>query len=728
MPASAIPASELSRRTFLKHAALTAGGLVVGFFVPAPGRVALAQAAFASIPLSPNAFLRIGADDTMTVLLAHSEMGQGVWTTLPMLVAEELDADWSRIRVEHAPVAPVYRHPVFGMQMTGGSTSTWSEFDRYRQVGAMARTLLVQAAANRFKVAPADCRTENGVVIAGSQRARYGELADDAARLPALGDVVPLKAPAQWRIIGKPTRRLDTPEKIDGSAQFGLDVRLPGMLTAVVARSPVFGGSVRSVDDSRALAVPGVRRVLRVPSGVAVVADNFYAARQGREALTVDWDLGPHAGLDTAVLRKEFQALSKQDGATAVSVGDARAAMARAAKAVDAEYFVPYLAHAPMEPLNCTVHLTADACKIWTGTQFQTVDHQAAAKVAQLDPSKVEIVTMLAGGGFGRRATPSSDFIVEAVHVARVVRRAVGQGKEPPPVRVMWTREDDIKGGYYRPSYVHHVDAGLDANGMPVAWKQVIVGQSIVAGTPFEQFLVKNGVDDTSVEGAMEGYAIPNVDISLHSPKTNVPVLWWRSVGNTHTAFVKETMIDEMAKLAGKDPLEYRRALLAKAPRSLAALNLAADKAGWGSPVPAGRARGIAVHESFGSAVAEVAECSIADGKLKVHKVTAAIDCGTAVNPTGVAAQVEGAIIFGLSAALNGAITFKDGVVEQSNFHDYAPLRINEVPVVEVHIVPSSAAPTGVGEPATPVIAPAVANAVAALNGKRLRSLPLKLA
>jgi isoquinoline 1-oxidoreductase subunit beta len=715
-----LPATELSRRTFLKHAALTTG-LVVGFVVPVSGRLALAQGAGpAPMPLSPNAFLRIGSDDSVTVLVAHSEMGQGIWTALPMLVAEELDADWSKIRVEHAPVGDVYRHPVFGIQLTGGSTSTWGEFDRYRQVGAMARTLLVEAAAARFGVRAAGCRTENGVVAAGSQRATYGQLAEDAAKLTAPANVE-LRKPTEWRIIGKPTRRLDTPEKIDGSARFGLDVRLPGMLTAVVAHAPVFGGTVKSVDDSRAVQIAGVRKVVRIPSGVAVVADNFFAARQGRDALTVDWDLGPHAGLDSQALRQQFQALSKQDGATAVSAGDARAALKRAAKTIDAEYFVPYLAHAPMEPLNCTVRMENGKCEIWTGTQFQTGDRDLAASITGIAPDKIELHTTFLGGGFGRRGTPLADWVGEAIHVAK----AVGA-----PVKTVWTREDDIRGGYYRPMFLHRAKIGLDADGLPMAWDQTLVGQSIAAGTPFEPALVRNGIDGASVEGTADSpylAAIADRRVDLHSPKTGIPVLWWRSVGNSHTGFVMESLIDEAAKAAGRDPVEYRRRLLRDHPRHLGVLNLAAEKAGWGSKLPEGRARGVAVHESFGSFVAQVAEVSVESGEIRVRRVVCAIDCGIVVNPAGVAAQMESGIAFGLSAALAGAIDFKDGRVQQSNFHDYPVLRLNQMPAVEVHIVPSTHKSGGAGEPGTPPIAPAVANAIATLTGQRLRELPLRL-
>jgi isoquinoline 1-oxidoreductase beta subunit len=721
MPTRPSPAPDLSRRAFLQQSALVTGGLVIAFSVPTGGQLARAQGAGpANAPLSPNAFLRIGADDTLTVLLAHSEMGQGIWTTLPMLVAEELDADWSRIRVEHAPAGDAYRHPVYGMQITGGSTSTWGEFDRYRQVGAMARAMLLQAASARFGAPVADCRTENGVVICGDRRATYGALADDAAKLPAPANVE-LRKPADWRVIGKPTRRLDAPQKVDGSAQFGLDVRLPGMLTAVVAHPPVFGGTVKSVDDAKALQVAGVRKVVTIPSGVAVIADNFHAARQGRDALTVDWDAGTHAGLDTQALRSQFRALSNQDGASAVRAGDARAALARAAKTIDAEYFVPYLAHAPMEPLNCTVRIENGQCEIWTGTQFQSSDRTVAASITGLAPDKVEIHTTFLGGGFGRRGNPFSDWVAEAVHVAK----AAGA-----PVKTVWTREDDIRGGYYRPMFLHRAKVGLGADGMPVAWDHTLVGQSIAAGTPFESMLVRNGIDGASVEGTADSpylAAIADRRVELHSPRTGIPVLWWRSVGNTHTAFVMESLIDEAASAAGRDPVDYRRALLKDHPRHLGVLNLAAEKAGWGTRPPEGRARGVAVHECFGSYVAQVAEVSVESGEIRVHRVVCAADCGIVVNPAGVVAQMESGIAFGLSATLAGAIELKEGRVQQSNFHDYPVLRLNQMPAVEVHIVPSTEKSGGAGEPGTPLIAPAVANAIAALTGQRLRELPLRL-
>ena len=711
-----------SRRNFLKASAVIGGGLVIGFVVPGAKRLAFAQAP-AAAPFAPNAFLRIASDDSITVLLAHSEMGQGIWTALPMLIAEELDADWSKVKVEHAPAAAVYANPAMGMQMTGGSTSTWSEFDRYRQAGAMARTLLVQAAAARFKVPVAEIRTEKGEVIVGGQRVRYGDLADAAGKLTAPDPkTLTLKDSKTWTIIGKPTRRLDTPEKITGRAQYGMDVQFEGLKTALVARAPVFGGSVKSFDAAAAKAVPGVTDVVQVPSGVAVIANHYWAAKQGRDALKIDWDLGPNAALDSDALRSEFSRLAATPGAVAAQAGDAAAAMAKAAKVVEAEYAVPYLAHAAMEPLNCTVKISGDACEVWTGTQFQTMDQQVAAQITGLKPEQVSIHTTFLGGGFGRRATPTSDFVTEAVHVAKAAKQ---------PVKTVWSREDDMRGGYYRPAYVQKAKIGLDADGMPVAWQQVMVGQSVISGTPFEQFMVKDGVDATSVEGVADSPYVkgtPAHRIDLHSPKTGIPVLWWRSVGHSYNGFIMESLVDELAHAAGKDPLEYRRTLLKEHPRHLAALNLAAEKFGWDKALAKGRGKGIAVHESFGSFVAPVAEVSVDGDTIKVHRVVCAIDCGPVVNPLTVAAQMESGISFGLGAALHSRLSFKDGQVQESNYHDYQVLRLDEMPAVEVFIVPSTAKMGGVGEPGTPPIAPAVANAVFALTGQRLRELPLLLA
>jgi isoquinoline 1-oxidoreductase beta subunit len=711
--------SGVDRRQFLKASA----GLVIGFTVaPATGIKALQAPAPKFLP-DPNAFLRVSADESVTVLLAHSEMGQGIWTALPMLVAEELGCDWSKVRVEHAPASPAYAHTVMGMQMTGGSTSTWSEFDRYRLVGAMAREMLIAAAANEWGVSPSACRVEKGFVRQAGKKLSFGHLAAAAqkARPP---ERVELKDHKNWKVLGKPTKRLDSPEKVTGQAQFGMDVRLPGMLTAVVARSPFFGGKVRSLRAEKAKAVAGVKAVVEVPSGVAVVAEHFWAARRGRDGLEIDWDPAAGAGLDTDRLREQFRAMAATPGAKASAAGDVEAAMKSAAKTLEAEYEVPYLAHATMEPMNCTVRLTPGGCEIWTGTQFQTMDQKNAAEIAGLKPEQVTIHTMFLGGGFGRRATPGSDFVSEAVHVAK----AAGGGA---PVKVVWTREDDMRGGYYRPMWLHRLRAGLGGDGLPVAWRQTIVGQSILAGTPFEAIMVLGGVDITSVEGAADSPYVKgtaNHLVDLHSPRTPIPVLWWRSVGHTHSAFVMESFVDELAHAAGQDPLEYRRRLLKGHPRHLGALNLAAEKAGWGEVLPEGRFRGLAVHESFESFVAQVAEVSIDGGRVCVHRVVCAVDCGVCVNPAGVEAQAQSGVAFGLTAALHGELTLKAGRVQQSNFHDYPLLRLKDMPRVEVHIVPSQAKSGGVGEVAVPPIAPAVANAVFAATRKRLRRLPLKLA
>jgi len=719
-------ASKISRRDFLRTGALAGGGLVVAFTVPGMHRFAMAQeapAAAGAAPFAPNAFLRVAPDDTVTVLLAHSEMGQGIWTTLPMLLAEELDADWSKIKVEHGPADKAYFSPVFGMQGTGGSTTTWSEFDRYRQAGATARAMLLQAASERTGVAVAELRTERGVVVAGDRRLRYGELAEAAGKLaPPDPATLKLKEPGQWAVIGKPTKRLDTPEKITGRAIFGMDVRFDGLKTALVARAPVFGGKVASFDATAAKAVPGVRDVVQVPSGVAVVADHFWAAKLGRDALQVEWDVGESGAPDSTALRREFSSLAASEGPVAVRAGDVVAALQGAQKTLEAEYAVPYLAHAAMEPLNCTVKIADGECDIWCGTQFPTLDQNNAARILGIPAEKIRIHTPFLGGGFGRRATPTSDVVSEAVEVAK----AAGV-----PVKTVWTREDDTRGGYYRSAFVQKLRVGLGADGLPAAWHQVVVGQSIMAGTFMEAMMVKDGIDATSTEGVADspyvlGAAAHRVD--LHSPLTGIPVLWWRSVGHSVNAFVMEGFVDELAHAAAQDPVAYRRILLKDHPRHLAALDLAADKFGWGKPAAQGRGHGIAVHESFGSVVAQAAEVSVEDGRIRVHRVVCAIDCGTAVNPAGVEAQIESGIAFGLGAALHSAVTLKEGRVQESNYHDYRVLRLDEMPVVETHIVPSQARMGGVGEPGTPPIAPAVANAVFALTGQRLRELPLRLA
>ena len=712
-------AALLDRRAFLKAGAAAGGGLLVGLYLPAAAGELLAQGPPAP-PLVPFAFVKIAADDTVTVIANHSEMGQGVYTSLPMLLNEELQADWAKIRVEGAPVNAVYNHAVYGIQMTGGSTTTASEWDRYRRVGAAARSMLVQAAAEKWNVPASACSVEKGVVVhrATARRATYGSVAEAAAKLAVPGDVV-LKEPKEFTLVGKATRRLDTPSKVNGTAQFGLDVSLPGMLTAVVARAPVFGGKVASFDASEAQRVPGVKAVVQIPTGVAVIGERFWPAKLGRERLKITWDDGTNASLSTSRMLADFAAQSASPGAIAKKAGDPSAALAAAAKKISATYDVPYLAHATMEPLNCVVDLRPDSCEIWTGTQFETLDRLQAAKVAGLPPEKVQIHTTLLGGGFGRRANPDSDFVVEAMHVAKAAKA---------PVKVVWTREDDMHGGWYRPMWHDRFAAGVDAEGNPVAWTHTIVGQSILTGTAFEPYGVKDGVDSASVEGAADIlYGIPNLQVDLHSPKIGVPVQWWRSVGHSHTGFSVEAFFDEVAHAGGKDPYQLRRTLLKGQPRMLAVLDLAAQKAGWGKPLPAGRGRGIATHFSFDSYVAQVIEASVAkDGTVRVHRVVCAVDCGQVVNPDTVKAQMEGGVVFGLTAALKTEITLENGRVQQRNFHDYPMLRMFESPAIEVHIIPSQEKPTGVGEPSVPPVAPALANAIFAATGKRVRRLPIR--
>jgi isoquinoline 1-oxidoreductase beta subunit len=720
----------IDRRRFLAASA-GATALVIGFRVPWPKGVLAGDApsgppAPAKLP-PPNAFLRIGADESVTVLLAHSEMGQGIWTTLPILVAEELECDWSKIKVEHAPAAPVYGHTAYHVQMTGGSTTTWSEFDRYRQVGALARTLLVQAAAARWKVDPSACRAEDGFVVSGDRRLSFGALAAEAAKATP-PDQVTLKPRETWKRIGKPTPRLDSRAKVTGRAEFGIDVRVPGLMVAVVRRAPVFGGKVKSFSAEKASAVPGVKKVVQVPSGVAVVAETFWAAKRGRDLLEVEWDLGPGATVDTTALAAEYRRLAGTPGTKSIAAGSlattgtASPSSGRDGKTFEADYEAPYLAHATMEPMNATVRAAGGKAEVWAPTQFQTMDQGSVARVFGLKPEDVQVHTTFLGGGFGRRATASSDVVTEAAHVAKESGFAV---------KVVWTREDDTQGGYYRPQYLHRVRVRLGADGAPAAWHQTIVGQSILAGTPFEAAMVKGGIDTTSVEGVSDSPYVkgtPDHLVELHSPKNAVPVLWWRSVGHSHSAFAMECAIDELAALAGVDPLAYRRRLLAAHPRHLAALDLAASKHGFGTETPKGVGRGIAVHESFGSVVAVAVDVTVEGGAIRVRRATSAVDCGTCVNPLSVKAQLEGAVAFGLSAALYGELTLKEGRVQESNFHDYPLLRIADMPRVQAFVVDSTAKPGGVGEPGVPPVAPAVANAVFAVTGKRHRRLPLRLA
>lgn len=714
-----------TRRRFLQGSAAAAAGLVIGFHWAPRNAMANAVTDGSINPLGQtmNAFIRISPDNTVTVLSKHLEMGQGVYTGLATIVAEELDADWAQVRTEGAPAnAQLYNNMAFGtVQGTGGSTAIANSFDQLRKAGATARAMLVAAAAEQWKVPAAEITVSKGVVshAKSNRKATFGELAQAAAKQMPPTDVK-LKDPSQFTLIGKNVPRIDARSKSNGTAQFALDVKLPGMLTAVVQRPPLFGAKVKSFDASKAKAVPGVMHVVQIDTGVAVVAKNFWAASKGREALEIQWDDSAAEKRSSDQILAEYKALAKTPGKPARKEGDIDAAFAKAAKVVEATYDFPYLAHAPMEPLDCVVRLSSDGAEIWAGDQFQTIDQMNAARVLGLKPEQVKINTLYAGGSFGRRANIVSDYIVEGAQIAKAINGSA-------PVKLIWTREDDIRGGRYRPIYHHALAAALDDKGNILGWRHRIVGQSIMGGTPFEQVMVKDGVDHTSVEGAANlPYQVPNMSVELHTTQTGVPVLWWRSVGSTHTAFATEVFLDEIAQATGQDPLELRRKLLSKHPRHLAALNLAAEKAGWGKPLPAGRARGIAVHESFSSYVAEVAEVSMQqDGSWRVEKVVAAVDCGLAINPNIIAAQMEGGIGYGLTPVMFSGISLDKGEVEQSNFHDYEVLRIDRMPQVEVHIVPSTAAPTGVGEPGVPPIAPAVANALMAASKQKFRALPL---
>ena len=705
----------LTRRRFLKTSGAVASGLLLGFYVPPKGPRGYLQAAE---PFAPNAFIRITPDDAIKLIINKSEMGQGVYTSLPMLIAEELDANWEKVQVEAAPATPEYTDPNYGMQVTGGSSSVRSSWQPFRQAGASAKALLVEAAAKKWGVDKSSLRTEDGHVIYGDKRASYGALATAAAALPVPENVA-LKDPKDFKLIGTNVKRIEGESKVTGQAQFSMDVKLPDMLTAVVAHPPVCGGKVKSFNADKATAVPGVVKVKQIGSGVAVLAKDFWTARTARDEIEIEWDEGENAALSTEALRKEYLELAERPGNVAEDEGDAEATLSSAAKTVEGVYEVPFLAHAPMEPLNATAHVQADRCDIWAGTQAQSIDQMVAAGITGLSPAQVHIHTTLLGGGFGRRANFTSDFVSDAVQVAH------GEGV---PVKTIWTREDDIQCGYYRPMFVHKVKAGVDADGMPIAWHQRLVGESIAEGTMMEQAVMQNGVDMMSVEGAAHmPYAIPNRHLEVHNAKKRLSVLWWRSVGHTHTGFVNESFLDEVAHAGGKDPFELRRELLKDQPRHRHVLELAAEKAGWGTPLPEGRARGIAMRKSFESFVAEVADVSVDGGRVRVHKVVCAVDCGIAINPWNVEAQMESAIIFGLTAALHGELTLENGRVQQSNFHDYPVLRMDETPEIEVHIVKSSEPPTGAGEPGVPPIAPAVANALFALTGKRIRKLPIRL-
>jgi isoquinoline 1-oxidoreductase beta subunit len=701
------------RRVLLKLGTAAAGGLVLGVYLPGTSRAA---APGKGTVLPPNAFIRIAPDDSITMIVHKAEMGQGAYTAIPMLLAEELEVDLARIKIEFAPVADVYKHPQWGVQGTGGSTSVRTSDEPLRRTAATAREMLRAAAARRWGVDAAECEARDGrIVHRGSGReATYGALAEDAARETAPADVR-IKEPAEFRLLGTSPARLDTPAKVTGAAQFSVDVAVPGMLTAVVARPPVFGAKLKRFDATAAKAVPGVREVVSIAAGVAVAADSFHAATRGREALEIEWDEGPNAGLSTPALWRKYADVAKRAGAIAHEQGDVGKVERAGAKSVEAVYELPFLAHATMEPLNAVADVRQDRCEIWAGTQNPEIERDAAAEITGLPPQAIRVHSTFLGGGFGRRGNVRCDSTRPAVELSKAIGR---------PVKVMMTREDDTRAGYYRPMHYSSLSAVLDADGLPVAWTHHLVGGSLWGSLGM---MDSPGIDRTSVEGAAPiAYAIPNQRVEYHVVDDGVPILWWRSVGHTFTAFVVESFVDELAAAAGQDPVEYRRRLLPEGARERGVLDLAAREAGWGERLPAGRGRGVAVHKSFGSYCAQIAEVSVSqDGRPRVHRVVCAIDCGRAYHPDNVRAQMEGGLIYGLSAALYGKITLKDGRVEQSNFHDYPMVRMADAPEIEVHILDSGEALGGIGEPGTPPIAPAVCNAIFAATGKRVRNLPI---
>ena len=721
------------RRRFLITSLSTGAGLTLGVYLPAsraeqqpeagPGKAGgdvVAESRFV-----PNAFVRITPDNRVIVIAKHVEMGQGTYTGLATLVAEELDAAWEQVDVEGAPAdAGLYNNLFWGqMQGTGGSTAIANSFKQMREAGAAARAMLVDAAAKQWNVPADEIAVSQGRVThaRSNKQASFGELAEAAAKQPVPEEVF-LKDPEEFQLIGKVLPRKDNSGKVDGTAVFTQDMQLPDMLVAVVAHAPRFGSTLKNFDAAATRKINGVTDVVQIPNGVAVLATNTWSAIQGRDALEVEWDHSKAFAMSTADLLADYRQKAAQPGLPARHDGDADKALGEAGEVLQAGITFPYLAHAAMEPMNCVVQLNKDGCEIWNGEQYQTVDQGAVAQLLGLKPEQVKINMLYAGGSFGRRANPDSDYLLEAASIAKAI-----DGKAP--VKLVWTREDDMRAGYYRPFYYHQLKASLDKDGMPAAWQHRIVGQSLLAGTAFESAMVKDGIDITSVEGASNlPYAIPNISVELNSPVLPVPVQWWRAVGSTHTAFAVETFIDQLARTAGQDPVAYRRKLLKEHPRHLGVLDLAAEKAGWGKSLGSNRAQGIAVHESFNSYVALVAEVTLRDGgRFSVDRVVIAVDCGIAVNPDIVRAQMEGGMGFGLAAALSSEITLENGAVMQSNFHDYEVLTIDQMPEVDVHIVKSAEAPTGVGEPATPVIAPAVANALYALTGKLFEHLPLRL-
>ncbi len=717
----------VTRRAFLRKSFQSGTGLSLALMLPgcvepedATKTAAIDAPDMAGTPFVANAFVTIGQDSTVTVQIKHVEMGQGPYTGLATLVAEELDADWDQVVAVAAPAEPAYHNLHWGMQATGGSSAITNSFEQMREAGAVARYMLVGAASQSWDVPAAKIEVTRGVIshAASNRQASFGELASLAAE-QALPDFVTLKSPKDFVLIGTTLSRKDI-GKTDGSAVFTQDIQLPNMLTAVVAHPPRYGATLASFDATAAKELPGVVDVLALDNGVAVLARTFWQAKQARDALDVSWNEDNAFVQSSADLFAHYRQRAETPGDSWIKEGDLAAAFEGASQIVEAVYEVPFLAHATMEPMNCVIQFNGTEAEFWYGCQFQTVDQAQAAQVLGIAPEKVKINTLLAGGSFGRRANAHSDYVLETTQIAKAHGKSV-------PIKLVWTREDDTNAGYFRPMYVHRLKAALDDAGNIAGWQHRIVGQSISKGTMFEP-MIQNGVDPQTVEGAHVPYAIPAQEVETHAVDLPVPVLWWRSVASTHTAYVTEAFIDELAAAAGRDPLEFRMSMLDDQPRHQQVLALAAEKAGWGSPLPSGRARGIAVHQSFGTYVAEVAEVSVAEsGDYKVEKVTCAVDCGIAVNPDVIRAQMEGGIGFGLSPAMLSEITFENGAMVQSSFHDYKVLRINQMPDIDVHIVPSAEAPTGVGEPSTPVAAPALANALFAATSIPRRKLPIGL-
>ncbi|MGY2920603.1 MULTISPECIES: xanthine dehydrogenase family protein molybdopterin-binding subunit [Bradyrhizobium] len=707
-------AADLSRRNFLRAGAIAGGGLLLSVSLPFASRESEAAA---SDGFAPNAFVRIGSDGKVVLTMPYVEMGQGTYTSIPMLIAEELEIGLTQVRLEHAPPSDkLYANPLLGVQATGNSNAMRGAWQPMRKAGATAKAMLVAAAAKRWNVEPGTCRAENGEVhhAASGRKLGYGELATDAAQMPVPENVT-LKRPSEFKLIGTPAKRLDTPSKINGTAVYGIDARPPGVKVATLAQSPVFGGRVKRVDDAAAKAVKGVRQIVTLDDAVAVVADHMGAAKKGLAALTIEWDEGAHAKLATSDIARELEAATTKPGTVAQNIGDADKAMAGAATKVEATYQLPFLAHATMEPMNCTVHVRPDGCEIWVGSQALSRAQAVAAKVLNMPPEKVVVHNHLLGGGFGRRL--EVDGVIRAVQIAKQV---------DAPVKLVWTREEDIQHDMYRPYWCDRISVGLDASGKPVAWNNRFAGSSVLARWAPPAF--RNGLDPDTTEGAIDlVYDIPNFHVEyVRVEPPGIPTAFWRSVGPSHNVFVTESVIDELAAAAKQDPVDYRRALLGKSPRAKAALELAAAKAGWGGKLPAGRGRGVSLQFVFGSYLAQVAEVEVArDGSVRVHRVVCAMDCGTVVNPDTVQAQLQSGINFGVTAALYGEITLKNGRVEQSNFDSYQMLRIDQAPAIEVHIVPSTEPPGGMGETGTSGIVPAISNAIFAATGKRLRKMPV---